>query len=196
MSATKKLLTAELATELLKRRLRTNHSQYSLANKLGWPRSKVKRLEKAEVKTVSVEDYRRWNAATAFRKAGVQEPATKRGTSKKATSSATPKPRSKKVGVKKPRSSSSRVEKSVLFRVVGEHPRSGSWKNQRFFEVEMKTQIAPVELLGRRVPIRGLDGTIHGVENTRTQDPLKAGDRVVIMLWGPGIASKKLVKGA
>jgi transcriptional regulator with XRE-family HTH domain len=49
-------LTQKLARKLKAARNVKGLSQYELADELNWPRSKIKRIEKAEVKTVDVED--------------------------------------------------------------------------------------------------------------------------------------------
>ena len=60
--------------------------------------------------------------------------------------------------------------------------------NQVYFEVTMAKDMTADQLLGiRKVELLGVTGSINGVENTQDQNPLRAGDRVAIMLWGPGI---------
>ena len=170
----KKLLTEKLATELKRRRVRAKLSQYKLAEVLGWPRSKVKRLEKAEVKTISMEDIRAWKGATS-RTSNVQESASERG-------NPTPKKRSSSGGGVARGSSITN-----WFELVRKEERSGIFKNLRFFRVVSKRKVEGEKLLGRRAVFHGVDGHIHGVENDITQVPIQVGDEFVLALWSKGI---------
>jgi transcriptional regulator with XRE-family HTH domain len=176
----RKKLTERQTGILLRARTRAGMSQYALADVLGWPRSKVKRLEKGEVKTISLEDLRAWKGATS-RSPNVQELAPQGGVLAR-------KKRSSEGGGGARKKRSSHVGNIVnWFELVKKESRR-SGKNQRFFRVVLKQQLNPEQLLGRVATLHGVTGIIHGVENDRTQVPIKAGDQVVIMLWGEGIA--------
>jgi transcriptional regulator with XRE-family HTH domain len=170
--AVRKVLSAGVAAKLKKARTRSGHSQYSLAEALGWPRAKIKRLEKAEVKTISLEDLRAWNAATS----NVKESSSKKAAPKKSSSS-----EGKVISLFKVGEMFSNVRHLPLRSLAG-------GKNVLFFEVTMAKDMTAEQLLRvRKVELLGVTGSINGVENTQDQNPIRAGDRVPIMLWGMGI---------
>jgi len=152
-------LKVQQALELARARKKKGLSQYELAEQLGWPRSKIKRIEKAEVQSIEEEDLK-----TLRKKLNVKESATKRASSKK---------RSSRKKEKSDRSKGPRTD------------------NQRLFLVKMLQGMKPEELIGEPMRAGGVSGHIHGVENTKDQDPLKAGDEVVLMMWGPGIGDQR-----
>lgn len=163
-------LTKDRATALLEARTQAGVSQYELADRLGWVRSKIKRLEKGEVQSIEEVDLELLEAEL-----NVQESS---------------KPREV---VSKPRSSDNVVpmfKRGELFTRVQWVPRRVEGQNQVFFRVKMKTQVDVDALLGTPLELMGYAGRVHGVENAVGQDPLRPGDSVVIMLWGPGISKQ------
>jgi len=180
-------LTKKMAETIRKTRAAVNVSQYELADALGWVRSKIKRLEKAEVATIGVEDLMmlenvfqlQWDQKVDF---NVQESSSNKavpakGSSKKTVLSPTEK------------KSSSKTKMGALFSSVRHLPerKLGLKSSQVFFEVTVVKTMTAEELLGvRRIELLGVEGSINGVENTQNQIPIRAGDRVVIMLWSPG----------
>ncbi len=127
--------------------------------------------------TIEEEDLKKLR-----KKLGVKESATKRASSKKRSSRK--KEKSNVILMKR---------KGTFFRVLEEEDRSKGPRtdNQRYFLVKMLQGMKPEELIGEPMTAGGVSGHIHGVENTIDQDPLKAGDEVVLMMWGPGIGAKR-----
>lgn len=141
-------------------------SQYELAAKLGWVRSKIKRLEKGEVASIDEEDLEAIEKELGISSSDnviVLEPKKPRG--------------ARKIG--------------LPFSVLQKEERAVAGTNQVFFLVRMKTTMRAEDLLTRNVKLLGYEGAIHGVENSRDQEPLKPGDEFVIMLWGRGIAERR-----
>lgn len=66
--------------------------------------------------------------------------------------------------------------------------RRDAGRNQRFFRVTMRVARSPSQLIGEVLDLGGSRGSINGVENDETQFILRAGDEVILMLWGPGVA--------
>ena len=169
-------LTKNKAQELLRAREGSGKSQYEVADALGWVRSKIKRIEKAEISTIDEDDL-----VQLERFLNVQESSSKKAPAKK-----TPVTSSEKgaqiISMFKPDKLFSKVR-----HLLDRH--TEKTRNQVFFEVTMAQQMSAEELLNvRKVELLGVTGSINGVENTQDQTPLRAGDRVVIMLWGSGIA--------
>lgn len=169
-------LTKKKAAEFVAARTKRELSQYELADKLGWPRAKVKRIEKGEVATIDEIDLRQLCRALGVQEpSNVKEPKTKRAGSKKRSKAE----RKKVVSI---------FEEGRLFTKVYHLVERNGQSNQVYFEVTMAKEISPDALCRvRSVELLGVTGSINGVENSVAQDPIPAGDRVVIMLWGPGI---------
>ena len=165
-------LTKSKAQELLRARERSGKSQYELASELAWVRSKIKRIERAEIANIDEEDL------TALERVlDVKE-------SKKARVGKRPK-------VIKLFPGSTKVE-GLFTKVVRQHHRQKPhFENQVFFLVTVRSTWHPDNLLGLEVELEGLQGTIHGVEHRGDQVPIRAGERVPIMLWGEGIAKRR-----
>lgn len=159
-------LTKAKAQQLLQAREMARISQYELAKKLGWVRSKIKRLEKGEVQSIEEEDLKRLEEVLGLSNSDnviVLEPLKSRGVFKE----------------------------GLPFDVVKKEERHVGGDNQVFFRVRMTTKMKPADLLRRTVEIHGYEGAIHGVESLKSQGSLKIGDEVLIMLWGRGIASRQ-----
>jgi transcriptional regulator with XRE-family HTH domain len=164
-------LTKKKAQELFRAREATGKSQYEVAEELGWVRSKIKRLEKAEVKTILEEDLQ-----TLEEYLGVQESSSKEGAPVKKRSS---------------RKVISMFKAEDLFSNVLHLPERTTGKNLQFFEVTMAKTMSAEDLHRvREIELLGVMGSINGVENSQSQVPIPAGDRVVIMLWGAGIGKE------
>lgn len=168
-------LKVQKALELAEARKRKGLSQYELADQLKWPRSKIKRIEKAEVLTIEEKDLKKLCKRLGVKvPSNVLEPAQKKALSKKRSSR-----KSNVVSMFK--------EEGLFTNVFHLVDRTG-WKNQVFFEVTMAKEMKAEELLRvGSIELLGVTGSINGVENTIDQNPLRYGDRVVIMLWGSGI---------
>ena len=166
-------LTKNKAQELLRARERAGKSQYEVADSLGWVRSKIKRIEKAEIQSIDEDDLKQLE----------QFLSVKESSSKKAESATKS---SEKGGKLLTMFKSDKLFTKVRHLMDRHQART---LNQVFFEVTMGKAMSAEELLNvRKVELLGVVGSINGVENTQDQDPLRPGDRVVIMLWGPGIA--------
>ena len=166
-------LTKKMAGAIRKARTQAKVSQYALADSLGWPRAKVKRLELGETKTIDEEDLKRLEQTL-----NVQESSSKKADVPKKRSSSS-KPGGKIISM---------FKAEALFNKVRYLREKGVGGNQVYFEVTMAKDMTADQLLGiRKVELLGVTGSINGVENTQDQNPLRAGDRVAIMLWGPGI---------
>lgn len=167
-------LTESMATRLMEARELAGLSQYHLADDLGWVRSKIKRIERAEVQTVGEEDLRR-----ITKKLNVDF--TKKAAAPKRRASPGPEPK------KKAAAAPFKVEE-VFSRVTQKR----SETNLVYFQVTMRKEMDPMDLIGRDTKLGGVKGRINGVEHTKEQNPLKRGDRVVIMLFGMGIGGTRL----
>ena len=156
-------LTKKLARQLKSARNVKGLSQYELADALGWPRSKIKRIEKAEVQTIGVKDLKELRAVLFA--AGVKK---------------------NELDVKEPvKTSAKKVKLPRLFRTIERLDRKMG-DHLIFFRVEMAVVAKPEELLEGIVMHKGVKGAIHGVENTVEQDPLKPGHVLDIAVWvGP-----------
>jgi len=165
-------LTKKMAEELLHARERASKSQYEIADELGWVRSKIKRIEKAEIKTIDEADLKQLAQLL-----GVKDLSTKRLSSKKRSTSSG----AKVISLFKVKGLFTKVRHLPLRSLAG-------GKNVLFFEVTMAKDMTAEQLLEvRKVDLLGVTGSINGVENTQDQNPIRAGDRVSIMLWGMGI---------
>jgi transcriptional regulator with XRE-family HTH domain len=158
-------LTKSRAASLLAGREALGMSQYALADALGWPRAKIKRLERGETVTIQESDLLALEAMFAGGRPVPQK---------------APKVPRKKWG-----------STDKLFTRVKRLPRQRGSENTVFFRVRMKVEIHPDQLSGRHLDLEGVKGCVHGVAHTKRQVPLRVGDEVVIMLWGPGIARRQ-----
>lgn len=174
-------LTKKMAQQIYDARMDADISQYELANELGWVRSKIKRLEKGEVQSIEESDWDRLIEAL-----DVKEYSPRRGVTRSRRDNVIP----LHTGVL-PEVGEATTSQKKLFTRVKRISRGGVYRNQVFFRVTMKKELPVEDLLCQVLEIDGLLGAIHGVENREDQDPLKAGDSVVIMLWGPGIALRQ-----
>lgn len=156
-------LTKKLTQELLRSRKDLGFSQYELANKLGWVRSKIKRIEKAEVSTVDEGDLKALDDVL--------------GTT--SVQGAAPKKRISKVPFSK-----------VPFSKAVRKRKNSRYKNQAFFTVTLREDRVPEELIGLEFECDGIRGPIHGVESTQTQKLIRAGERILVMLWKEGVGLK------
>ena len=148
-------LTRSMATQLLKKRQAAGMSQYELADQLGWVRSKIKRIEKAEVSSIDAQDLTQLERVLDRVKDRVPSPTAVPG----------------KIGNSTGCFSNPKPVKRRMF------------KNLKFFEVSMTKQVQPGSLLGSRIELGGVRGHINGVEATQDQYPLREGDQVVIAIW-------------
>lgn len=145
-------LTKALASQLLKKRRDAGVSQYELADQLGWVRSKIKRIEKAEVASIETQDLSQLERALGNVKDMVPSPTRAPGKIGNSTGCfSDPKP----------------VQRRMF-------------KNLKFFQVSMTKQVQPGSLLGSRIELQGVRGRVQGVEATQDQYPLREGDQVVI----------------
>lgn len=138
-------LTKAKAQQLLSARTRSGLSQYELAAKLGWVRSKIKRIERAEVSSIVADDLRRLESA---------------------------------IGLDPTPSAEENEDVVVLLGEV-----RPATPHQMFVRARVMVSTPPHELLGYQVHEAGHTRAVHGVEHATTQDPLKPGDEVVLMLW-------------
>lgn len=160
-------LTKKRADELKTARIRAGKSQYELANELGWVRSKVKRLEKGEVRTISEEDLKALERRLRSHP-DVKEVRIPRGDG------------GERPGNAKAEEFFERVE--LLDRQA-----SPGGRNCAFFRVRMKESMLVSALDRVEFTLLGYKGAVHGVENAVDQPVLRKGDVVVIMLWAPNI---------
>lgn len=173
------------AANIKKARMAKGFSQYQLAEQLGWVRSKVKRIEKFEVSTIERADLESlWRVLDGSFVKGCKTEEVQQELSFCAASKS-----SSDMGEEPERKICRPVREGVaedLFTNVYFVPRRMG-VNQAFFKVTMKKGMKPDQLLRTKVAILGYEGVVHGVENDTMQDPLRAGDQVILMLWGEGI---------
>jgi len=154
---TRTTLTKNLALEIMKSRKSQGLSQYELADKLGWVRSKIKRLEKGEVLSIAEEDLAalartlRWG----------------RGISSSA-------PTASSKTVKSANASS--------FKLLG--PVSRVRTKLKYFRVEFLHPVKVRELLGLQVAFPTARGAIHGIEHTTKQGRIfEKGEQTIIAVY-------------
>lgn len=153
-------LTKALASQLLKKRRDAGVSQYELADQLGWVRSKIKRIEKAEVASIETQDLSQLERALGNVQGGA------------AVSVSRAKPVIAHLAGKIGNSTGCFSDPKPVQRRM--------FKNLKFFQVSMTKQVQPGSLLGSRIELQGVRGRVQGVEATQDQYPLREGDQVVI----------------
>jgi hypothetical protein len=150
-------------------------SQYALAGALGWPRAKIKRLERGETVSIQQSDLDALEAMFAGGASAQKKAPRKSAPEKKAA----PRPKTSRRKLARP---------EELFTSVKRLPRPRGAENIVFFRVKMKVEKDPEALFGLNLELDGTQGRINGVAHTKKQIPLRVGDQVDIMLWGLGIA--------
>jgi transcriptional regulator with XRE-family HTH domain len=153
-------LTRVMAEGLLKARKAAGLSQYTLAEKLGWVRSKIKRLELGEVESILKKDYKTLMDLLEGR-------APSNGV----------KPRKKAAASRK-----KAVQASRLFDIVD--PIKNRRSRLRFFRVRLAREMSVDDLISQTVALKDVRGTINGVEHTQSQGPkFRKGEKVVIAVF-------------
>lgn len=165
-------LTKKLANTLRRARVETGMSQYELATKLGWVRSKIKRIEKAEVISIPASDLealqqKLLNGASeeGYEDAPEATPVEK-----------APKPKPKP---------STWWRADGWFQSVKHQKRSASQLD--YFEVDLKKPMSVKELQNACLSINGVKGRVIGVEYNSDQGPnFTTGERIVLALFPAG----------
>lgn len=170
-------LEVKKALELADARGKSGLSQYELADELGWPRSKIKRIEKAEVQTIEEGDLKRLEEALDVKDLGRTRV---------------------EVTIKKKKRGADVVplfRRGELFERVQFMPARLTGDNCAYFRVKMAKQVDVDSLMGTPLELAGYSGKVHGVENVGGQDQLRPGEVLVIMLWARNIQNQRPKKG-
>lgn len=130
-------------------------TQYELAEELGWPRSKIKRLEKHEVVSIVREDLAALTAALDVGGADGERGAPK----------------------------IDEVPNAVAID-VGREDTTREIPNVRFFEVVFREETSSAALRGAELRHDGVTYRVHGVEHeTANGGVFVPGDQAVLLLW-------------
>jgi len=166
-------LTKKMVNTLQVARKGAGLSQYVLADRLGWKRSKIKRLEKGEVGTIEDADYR------AFLGCCVENGANRREIRKEATRTA---------AVKRPGGAELRGAVSSYFTKVRMLPSRGK-SCLEFVRVTLTKDLPDhMDVLEKRVHVKAsrlekwTSRTVIGLEFAQEQLPLKKGMTVDLAL--------------
>lgn len=165
-------LEVKKALELADARGKSGLSQYELADELGWPRSKIKRIEKAEVQTIEEEDLKSLEEVLDVKDLGRTRV---------------------EVTVKKKRGAEvvPLFRRGELFERVQLLPARLTGDNCAYFRVKMAKQVDVDSLMGTPLELAGYSGKVHGIENVGRQDQLRPGEVLVIMLWARNIQNQR-----